>query len=219
MPELPKGKQSKGKPQTKGVQVKFADDFKIVINDRQTIEVANGNLLLEKVDAIVNPAKNRELTHGWGLAGRIATAGGPKIQKESTEYVEKHGWVAEGDVVVTTGGDLSCSHVLHVAGPFKGKQFAKSSKEFECREILANCVKNLLTKANSLGKIKSISIPAISVGTYGFEKEVCADVMIKSCVEWLHVQGKSSNLESIRLCDQDEATTKIFKQKITALYR
>ena len=67
--------------------------------------------------------------------------------------------------------------------------------------------------------MKSISIPAISSGTYGFEKEVCAEIIITSCVEWLHVNGTKSHLESIRLCDWNEATSKVFKEKLVLLYR
>jgi len=80
-------------------------------------------------------------------------------------------------------------------------------------------IKNILDKANDTKDVKSISIPPISAGTYGFEKEVCAEITMASCVDWLHANGKKSNLESIRLCDRDEATCKIFKEKLTLLYR
>ena len=46
-----------------------------------TVEVQQGDLTIQDVDAIVNAANN-DLELGGGVAGAIARAGGPTIQAE-----------------------------------------------------------------------------------------------------------------------------------------
>ena len=49
----------------------------------QALEIVQGDLTEEAVDAIVNAA-NSALAHGGGVAGAIVRKGGYKIQEEST---------------------------------------------------------------------------------------------------------------------------------------
>ena len=46
----------------------------------QTIQIVQGDITTEKVDAIVNAA-NEHLQHGGGVAWAISKKGGPVIQK------------------------------------------------------------------------------------------------------------------------------------------
>ena len=80
------------------------------------ILVVEGNITDEKVDAIVNAA-NEYLAHGGGVAGAISRCGGFQIQKESNEYISKHGIVTVGNVGVTNAGRLPCKYVIHAVGP------------------------------------------------------------------------------------------------------
>ena len=80
------------------------------------IQVAVCDLTQEDVDAIVNAA-NENLKHGGGVALAIVRAGGYEIQRESDEYVKKHGPVKTGDAAVTSAGKLKAKYVIHAVGP------------------------------------------------------------------------------------------------------
>src|SRR5437868_9259581 len=75
-----------------------------------TVEVVAGDLTQQDVDAIVNAANN-DLQLGGGVAGAIARAGGPEIQRDC----DRIGRVAVGDAAITTGGRLKARHVIHAA--------------------------------------------------------------------------------------------------------
>src|SRR2546430_13780599 len=75
-----------------------------------TIEVAEGDIAAEDVDAIVNAANN----HFWmgsGVAGAIKARGGEAIEREAMAQ----GPVEPGECVVTTGGRLPARYVIHAA--------------------------------------------------------------------------------------------------------
>ncbi|MEM2674627.1 MAG: macro domain-containing protein, partial [Candidatus Hadarchaeales archaeon] len=54
------------------------------------VRIVEGDITLLECDAIVNAA-NRYLKHGGGVAAAIVRRGGEEIQRESDEYVKKHG--------------------------------------------------------------------------------------------------------------------------------
>ncbi|XP_019620777.1 PREDICTED: E3 ubiquitin-protein ligase DTX3L-like [Branchiostoma belcheri] len=55
-----------------------------------TVKIFRGDITKEKVDVVVNTA-NKALEHRGGISRAICKAGGKTIQKESQEYVKKHG--------------------------------------------------------------------------------------------------------------------------------
>ena len=60
------------------------------LQSNQTIQIVQGDITIEEVDAIVNAA-NEYLQHGGGVARTISKQGGPAIQKESDTWVREHG--------------------------------------------------------------------------------------------------------------------------------
>ena len=54
-----------------------------IFSSGQRLQLAQGDLTAEHVDAIVNAA-NRHLQHGGGLAGAIVRCGGELIQGENS---------------------------------------------------------------------------------------------------------------------------------------
>ena len=58
----------------------------------QTVQIVQGDITSEAVDAIVNAA-NEHLQHGGGVAWAISRKGGPTIQNESDDWIRQHGSV------------------------------------------------------------------------------------------------------------------------------
>lgn len=80
-------------------------NWRITINKNISIEIVMNSITHETTEAITNAA-NSALMHGGGVAGRIREAGGPKLVKESNDWIKKHGSVPTGSCAYTSGGDL-----------------------------------------------------------------------------------------------------------------
>lgn len=98
-----------------------------------------------KVDAIVNAA-NRQLQGGSGVCGAIFKAAGwHKLQEECDRLAP----IETGNAVVTSGGNLVASYIIHTAGPIYHQE-----KE-EAEALLTACYHNSLKKAVEIA-IKTI---------------------------------------------------------------
>src|SRR3954451_6895321 len=75
-----------------------------------TVEVSETDITTLEVDAIANAANTR-LAHGGGVAGAIARAGGPDVQRES----DRRPPVALGGAGATTGGKMPARWVIPAA--------------------------------------------------------------------------------------------------------
>jgi O-acetyl-ADP-ribose deacetylase (regulator of RNase III) len=147
------------------------------------------------VEAIVNPA-NTFLIHAGGLAAAIVKRGGMIIQQES----KKIGNIPVGSAVITTGGNLKAKHVIHAVGP-KYKD-GKSGEE----DKLKSAVKSALEVAEKK-KLKSIAIPAISSGIFGYPVEESSKVIVDSVIDYFNEKKKAkeeSTIEKVILCLFDE---------------
>lgn len=123
--------------------------------------------------------------------------GGPVIQEESN----KIGFVPVGSAVVTTAGRLPCKAVIHAVGPRMGE----GNEEHK----LTKAISNSLLLASQL-KYRSISIPAISSGIFGFPKDKCAKILVAETKRFLE-QNKTSSIEIIEFCIIDDDTINYFK--------
>jgi O-acetyl-ADP-ribose deacetylase (regulator of RNase III) len=86
--------------------------------------------------------------------------------------------------------------------------------------LLYNCVINTLKKANEL-KCKSVSLPAISSGIFGFPKPLCAQVMfnaVEAFVKDHSDQKDKMTLKIVRFTNFDTETTTIFEQEFSKRY-
>src|SRR5215813_13905727 len=85
----------------------------------QTIQIVQGDITIEEVDAVVNAA-NEHLQHGGGVAWAISRKGGSAIQKESNDWIRQHGTVSHAYPAWTSGGRLPAKYVIHAVGPVWG---------------------------------------------------------------------------------------------------
>ena len=166
------------------------------------LELVEGDITEMQTEAIVNAA-NARLVLGGGVAGAIRRKGGPQIQEECN----KIGGTFVGGAVKTTGGNLKAKYVIHAVGPRMG--------EGNEDEKLKNATLNSLKLADE-ETIKSISLPAISTGVFGFPIQRCAEIMLQTVVDYLKGQ---TGVEKVIFClfgrDSYEVFANQLKQEIS----
>jgi len=140
-----------------------------------SISIERGDITDWEVDAIVNAA-NSTLAMGTGVAGAIKRKGGVIIEEEAL----RQGPVEVGEAVLTTGGNLPATHVIHAAvmGPdlkTDGEKIAGTT-----RAVLALATKHRLT---------SIALPALGTGVGRVPPGVSAEAMLTAVVAHLRAGG------------------------------
>ena len=153
------------------------------------------------MDAVVNAA-NEGLQLGAGVAGAIARRGGPSIQCEC----DRIGRCATGGAVVTGGGGLPAKWVIHAVGPVWRGGNAKED------ELLACAVASALARAEEIGA-KSVALPALSTGIYGFPLERAAEISTR---EARRFAGGARKVERILFCLFDERALAAFRSALDA---
>ncbi len=178
-----------------GFHVKTVVEKKI---DGKTLRLIQGDITERDVDAIVNAA-NSYLQHGGGVAGAIVRKGGRVIQEES----DRIGFVPVGHAAVTGAGKLPCKYVIHAVGPRMG--------EGDEDNKLKNAVLNSLMLASGKG-LKSVSMPAISSGIFGFPKDRCAEILVREALNYLR-ESPESSLQLVEFCIYDDVTMVFFEKE------
>jgi O-acetyl-ADP-ribose deacetylase (regulator of RNase III) len=178
--------------------------MKVNIGSR-ILELVEGDITEMETDAIVNAA-NARLILGGGVAGAIKRKGGPKIQQEC----DKIGGTFVGGAVITTGGSLKAKYVIHAVGPRMG--------EGNEDEKLKNATLNSLKLADGKN-LKSIAFPAISAGIFGFPIRRCAEIMLRTTIDYLKgspavcLAGKTG-LEKVVFCLYGQDSYEVFTDQL-----
>lgn len=152
------------------------------------ITVVAGDITEQTADAVVNAA-NTDLSHGGGVAAAIARAGGAVIQEESDAWVAAHGPLSPGAAAVTSAGAMPARWVVHVAGPIHQPGQDNAG-------LLATAVRAALDTASRLGA-RSVAMPAISAGIYGYPAAEATAVIATTVQEWCRANPQA--LDEVRL--------------------
>lgn len=166
-----------------------------------SIVVVHGDLTKQDVGAIVNAA-NEHLSHGGGVAAAIVQAGGSTIQEQSHQWVREHGTVTAGTAAVTGAGSMRADWVVHVVGPRY-----RDGRDNE--SLLCQAVETALSAAAGTGA-RSVAMPAISAGIFGYPTGEATRVIARACREWL--SANPGSIDEIRLVGLDLATTAAFEK-------
>lgn len=133
------------------------------------ISVVDGDLLDQRVDAIVN-AWNRNFIPWWlllpqGVSGAIKKRGGYAPFRE----IRRAGILAVGQAVVTSAGRLPFKGIIHVAAL---NAWWRSSES-----IVRACVRNAAA-AEATQQYSSIAFPLLGTGTGGLQRDAIKAVML-----------------------------------------
>ena len=168
----------------------------------RTLKLIHGDLSETMVDAIVNAA-NADLQHGGGVAGAIVRKGGKTIQHESDAWVREFGKVTQERPALTTAGTLPSQFVIHAVGPVWG--------EGDEERKLHTAVYHALLLADSR-HFRSVALPAISTGIFGFPKELGAQTILDAILDYMRDHAETS-LSDIQIVLIDQHSVDVFARE------
>ena len=153
-----------------------------VLRDR--IEVVEGDITKQTVDAIVNAA-NSSLLGGGGVDGAIHREAGPELLEECRTL----GGCATGQAKITKGYRLFAKWVIHTVGPVWRNGLHGED------DLLASCYRSCFALVEQHG-IRTIAFPSISTGAYGFPMERAARIAVRETKAFLE---RKTAAEKVRL--------------------
>lgn len=163
---------------------------------RHRIEVVQGDITQQRVDAIVNAA-NSSLLGGGGVDGAIHRAAGPELLAECRTL----GGCPTGQAKITRGYRLPARYVIHTVGPvWHGGQANEDA-------LLASCYRQSLALAVAHG-VTTIAFPSISTGAYGFPVERAAPIAIETIADFL---AQDATLEKVSVICFDAGTLRAYQ--------
>ncbi len=171
---------------------------------KERIQIIEGDITKQEVDAIVNAANN-SLLGGGGVDGAIHRAAGPELLQETRSI----GGCPTGEARVSKGYRLPAKWVIHTVGPVWGGGNRNEDA------LLADCYRNSFKEAERLG-IKSIAFPSISTGVYRFPLERATRIALTETGRFLE---KNKTIETVLfVCFGPEVTgtyRKVFEDIFT----
>jgi O-acetyl-ADP-ribose deacetylase (regulator of RNase III) len=178
------------------------------MQSKAKIFISRGNITTFATDAVVNAA-NIHMLGGGGVDGAIHRHAGPEL-RAYCEQLPVRGTAENrllirchtGSCIITPGFKLPCKWIIHTVGPIWEPE-DEFFNEGAAEEMLADCYANVLTAAMFLG-IKSIAIPAISTGVYGFPRERAAKIAVQTLSECLEeLDGDECFIHLVAFTEED----------------
>ena len=165
------------------------------------IELAQGDITEVDTEAIVN-ASNTDLVLGAGVAGAIRRRGGRAIQ----DACDRLAPIPLGEAVITTGGELRQTRVIHAAVLDWGGAATDASIRASARSALRVAAEN---------GIRRVAFPALGTGVGGFPMRRCAEVMIEEAQRIL--DAGENPLERIVFVLFDEQAYRTFESVLDTM--
>jgi O-acetyl-ADP-ribose deacetylase len=164
------------------------------------IEIVQGDITKQSVDAIVNAA-NCSLLGGGGVDGAIHRAAGPELLAECRTL----NGCETGKAKITKGYRLPAKYVIHTPGPiWHGGSRGEA-------ELLASCYRSCLALASENG-CKTVDFPSISTGVYHFPLDKAAFIAINTISDYLKAHD---DIERVRMVCFDSCTLAQYEKALT----
>lgn len=185
--------------------------YEVKLGNGIVVILQKADLTQCSADVVVN-ASNEELMHIGGLASKLLEAAGPELQKECKDQVRQYGPLETGCATITNAGKLPCKQVIHAVGP----RWCSAEKE-KCIKLLKKSVRESLKLAASC-QHRSIAIPAISSGIFGFPLKECTHSIVTAIKESLEDFSENSCLKQIYLMDIRDDTIRAFSETLNEVF-
>jgi len=170
----------------------------------QTIELVEGDITTQAVDAIVNAANSR-LAGGGGVDGAIHRRGGLGIMAETDRRYPDG--CPTGSAVVSGAGRLPAQYVMHAVGPvWHGGKSGEA-------DLLSGAYRRCLELAVE-HDCQSIAFPAISTGVYGYPLDQAARVSLQTAINFVQEHEKP---QLVRFVLFGQAAYQAFEQALKDL--
>ncbi|XP_019506502.1 PREDICTED: poly [ADP-ribose] polymerase 14 [Hipposideros armiger] len=174
--------------------------------------VQQGDLTQFPVEVVVNSA-NEALQHNGGLSAALLKAAGRELQADCDQIVKKKGKIPPGRATISKAGKLPYRHVIHAVGPkWKG------SDAQECVFLLKRAVEESLHLAEK-HQYRSIAIPAIGSGTFGFPLPQCVNTIVLAIKENFQYNWEGRTLKEVYLVDTAETTVEAFAEAVKTVFK
>jgi O-acetyl-ADP-ribose deacetylase (regulator of RNase III) len=140
-----------------------------------TLELQQGDVTAQQVDAIVNAA-NSMLAGGAGVDGAIHRGGGPSIIKETRRRYPDG--CPTGSAVVSGAGNLNAKYVIHAVGPMwsggdRGEDDLLESAYRRCLELAEE------------HRCRSVAFPSLSTGAYRYPIDRASRIALGTAIKFL----------------------------------
>lgn len=156
--------------------------------NNHTLELVQGDIAAQKVDAIVNAANSR-LAGGGGVDGAIHRAGGPAIMEETRRRYPDG--CPTGSAVISGAGNLPAKYVIHAVGPvWNGGRAGEEA-------LLVSAYRTSLQLAAE-HECQSVALPALSTGAYRYPIPEAARAAIATAVDFLRGLGGDQPPSTVR---------------------
>ena len=166
------------------------------------IEIIQGDITKQEVDAIVNAA-NCSLLGGGGVDGAIHRAAGPELLAECRGL----NGCKTGEAKITRGYKLPAKYVIHTPGPVW-----HGGTKYE-PELLSTCYISCLELASEYG-CKTVDFPSISTGVYRFPLDRASKIAIGTISDFLKFHPE---IERVRMVCFDARTKEYYDKALESL--